>query len=306
MRRNRFIVMLICVCILSFMNMIMCYAHDSAEEHNKELEKVLFEEGFSKYKSEDVKKSVQAIEYASYLAIDQFKGDGKDKYDVLKGMNMGGLPLSFSSIDYYEDLTGSTKKDGNRVQISAQNHRKYTHQGWEMEFQNKDVNQFMEKRRNVLLGTVNSVFGFRKVTLFVGYDEKCKSLAGIIYYVHILGDYDEADKYTKIDVLPRLAGNMLKDPNKEAMIPSLKKYIEVLFSDQKTDENYKDLMNGLEKIEKEAFKIEDTIGGVNSDEEFEKYHEYANEVLELLIKHMPKLLKNEKFFSDVFYADRAA
>ncbi|ADL34610.1 hypothetical protein bpr_I1876 [Butyrivibrio proteoclasticus B316] len=303
--RKRLLALILIICLCSIVASNICYAHDSAEEHNKELEKVLFEEGFSKYKSDEVKRAVRALELASYLSIDQFHGNGESQFDELKRLGYGGF-LSFSSIDYYEDLTGTTKNDGTAVQISAQNHRKYTHQGWEMNFQNDNVNKFMEKRRSILLGTVNSVFGFRKVTFLIGYDERCKSLSGIIYYVHILGDYAEADKYTKISLLPPLAGNMSKDPTKEALIPSLKKYIETLFADQQSDDDYKDLLKGLEKIEKEAFKIEDTIGGVNTDEEFEKYHNYSTQVLELLMKHIPNLLKEEQFFSDVFYSEKAA
>ena len=283
-------------------NTLTCFAHPQASDHNKELEAVLFEDGYSKYKSDEIKNDVQAIEYASYLAIDQFGGNGENQYNLLKKMKMGGLPWKFSTIDYSEDLTGSGK------QINANTHRMYTHQGWERDYsaKGKAVEKFWTARRKVLMGTVNSMFDFSTFTLF-GYDEKCESLAGIIYYVHILGDYNEADNYKKISLLTDLAGrdNANDDDKDYDMITSLKGYIEILFADQESSTDYKDLMDGLDDIADDAGALVKSVGGVNSDEEFEEYHQYADDIMELLVEHMPTLLKNEEFFKNVFYPDAA-
>ena len=67
--RKRLLALILIICLCSIVASNICYAHDSAEEHNKELEKVLFEEGFSKYKSDEVKRAVRALELASYLSI---------------------------------------------------------------------------------------------------------------------------------------------------------------------------------------------------------------------------------------------
>ena len=57
------------------------------------------------------------------------------------------------------------------------------------------------------------------------------------HYVHILGDYDEANAYTKISRLPDLAGrDSANDKDKDYdMITSLESYIEILFVDQKVN-----------------------------------------------------------------------
>lgn len=299
-RRKLFIVSLV-VCILVMMNGIISYAHPEASEHDSELEKVLFEEGYSKYQSNDIKKNIKALEYASYLTIDQFGGNGEAKYKELKKMKMGGLPWRFSTIDYSTVINNSEKR------ITANTHRMYTHQGWDRDYtsKSKEAEKFWEDRRKILLGTVNSVFNIDAVTIF-GYSEKCNSLAGIIYYVHILGDYDEADRYNKIALLPDLAGrNNVNDDDKDYdMITSLESYIEVLFVNQKSSIEYKALMDGLDDIADNAGKIVQSVGGVNTDEEFYEYHQYADDILDLLIEYMPTLLKNEKFFSEVFYPEK--
>lgn len=144
---------------------------------------------------------------------------------------------------------------------------------------------------------MNSIFDFGKFSTFTGYNDKCNSLAGIIYFVHILGDYDEANVRSKIVYLADLSGRI----DGCDMIPSLQHYIETLFQDQKSSQDYKDLMNGLEDIGKKAGRIYRSTGGVNTDEEFQEYRQYAVDLMELLQNHMPQLLKNEEFFKNVFY-----
>ena len=278
-------------CILAISSLITCYAHPTAEEHDKELEAVLFERGYSKYQSKTIKEYVTALEYASNLAIDQYGGSGKDKYRELKRLRMGGLPLRFDTIDYSEDLVGNGKK------INPNTHRKNTHQGWDIEYGNSKVNKFWESRRTILLGTVNSIFRFGKLSAITGYSDKCNSLAGIIYFVHILGDYVEANSKDKILYLTDLSGRI----DGADMIPALQNYIDILFQDQKSSQDYKDLKKGLDDIGEKAGKIVRSTGGVNTDEEFQEYHQYAVDLLELLQEHMPRLLKNEEFFKNVFY-----
>lgn len=270
--------------------LIMCYAHPTAGEHDKELEAVLFERGYSKHQ-EKIKDYVTAIEYASNLTIDQYGGSGKDKYRKLKELRMGGLPLRFDKIDYSEDLFGQGKK------INPNTHRLYTHQGWDIDYGNSKVNKFWEARKKILLGTVNSIFDFGKFSAFTGYSDRCNSLAGIIYFVHILGDYVEADSKDKILFLADLSGRT----DGCDMIPALQYYMETLFKDQKSSQDYKDLMIGLEYIGKKAGRIVRSTGGVNTDEEFQEYRQYAVDLMELLQNHMPQLLKNEEFFKNVFY-----
>lgn len=271
----------------------VCYAHPTAGEHNDELESVLFVWGYSKYQSTEIKNYVTAIEYASYLTIDQFGGKGEEQYNMLKAWKMGGLPLRFKTIDYSEDPLGNGKK------INANTHRRFTHQGWDREYEIQGVKKFWNNRRNVLLGTVNTIFDLKKLSSITGYSDTCNSLCGIIYYVHILGDHIEADNYNKISLLIDLAGHSGTDKND--IITALREYIRILFKDQENASDYKDLMKGLDRIEKNAGKLVRSVGGVNTEEEFQEYHQYAEELLALLEEHIPVLLKQEEFFKTVFY-----
>lgn len=289
----KYLLTILTVILIIFSSTAPCYAHENASEHDKELESVLFESGYSKYQSEKIKNYVTALEYASNLTIDQYGGTGKDKFNALKAWGMKGLPLRFDTIDYSEDLFGNGKK------INPNTHRMYTHQGWDIDYGNAKVNKFWKARKTVLLGTVNTVFDFGAFPPIVGYNDQCNSLAGIIYYVHILGDYAEADKKEKIQQLATLAGRT----DGCDMIPALQEYIGVLFADQQSSRDYKELMDGLDDIADRAAPIYRSTGGVNTDEEFQKYHQYAEDLMGLLQKHMPGLLKNEEFFKKVFYPD---
>ncbi len=284
-------VLLIMSLLLLMAGTLVVYAHPNASEHNKELEAVLFEQGYSIYQSTEIKQAVKALEGASYLTIDQFQGDGLNTYLELKGYGIRGLPLKFSSIDYSEDPMG------NGARITANTHRQFTHQGWDRDYNNsKSVQKFWNSRRKVLLATVNTIFNFDDKSI-IGYSEKANSLAGIIYYVHILGDYDEADNYKKIALLTDIAGR--SDQND--MITALRSYAQILFKDQNKTMDYKDLMEGLDRIEEDASRLVNSTGGVNSDEEFQEYHQCALDLLDLLTNHIPNLLKKEKYFAQVFY-----
>ena len=281
------------IVIAALTSVIPCYAHPTAAEHNKELESVLFESGYSKYQSPQIKNYVKAIEYASYLTIDQFGGSGQEHYRFLKSQRMGGLPIRFSTIDYMYDLTGNGR------QINANTHRHITHQGWDRDYEIRKEQSFWQARRRVLLGTINSILDFGAFSGPLGYDDRCNALCGVIYYVHILGDYDEADKYTKISSLIQLAGR--SDTDQMDMITQLKGHFEVLFADQTSSDTYKNLMRDLNDIDEGASRLARSTGGVNTDEEFTEYHQYADDLLETLIKYVPVLLKKEQFFKEVFY-----
>ena len=305
MRQKKRMVCFMLSFVFLFSFIVPCDAHPRQPHHYKDIESVLFETGFSKNKKSNsnckisIKDSIKAIEFASYLTIDQFQGNGQKQLDKLKELGMGGLPRKLTEIDYQYNFEGEKK-------VNANTHRRYTHEGWERDYsvKGKKQQEFWKKRKKVLLGTVNSVFDFSDITMF-GYDEKCNSMAGIIYYVHILGDHIEADNYKKISLLTELAGrkHANEDDKDYDMITCLKKYVEILFEDQEETEKYKNLMKGLKKIEKGAGKLVKSTGGVNTDEEFKKYHEYAEELLKLLQDNMPYLLKKEAFFQMVFYPE---
>ena len=268
-------------------------AHPDAREHDKELMAVLFGRTETYVKNSDTDKYIKALKYASNLTIDQFGGSGEDKYDDLKKWKMKGIPSKFSDIDYKYVIPGGT------TLVNANTHRRFTHQGWIIDFGITEANKFWDTRKKVLLGTANTIFEFNKLPVVIRYDKKCECFCGIVYYVHLLGDYDEADNYKKLNLLVPLAGSN----DGVDMISNLKEYIEFVFADQKRSSDYTEMIKELEKIGKTAKRIQQSTGGVNTDEEFAEYHKCAEELLELLIKHIPVLLKKEEFFRKVFYPD---
>lgn len=103
MKKYLFPLILICIIICCS---IPVQAHPDAREHDKELESVLFVEGYSKRQSEDIKNAVRDLEYASNLTIDQFGGKGRDKFKTLQRELIIGFPVKFSSVDYKYVING--------------------------------------------------------------------------------------------------------------------------------------------------------------------------------------------------------
>ena len=254
---------------------------------------VLFGKTVTYVMNSDTDKYVKALKYAPALTIDQFGTTGEVKFNYLKEWKMRGIPSKFSDIKYeYVIPRGNAKK------VNANTHRRFTHQGWIVEFEYSEANKFWKTRKKVMLGTVNTIFEFSKLPIVIKPDKKCEYFCGIIYYVHILGDYMEADNFNKLEYLVPLSGS---NQYGIGMTSDLKKYIEYVFADQNHSSDYIELMKGIEKIEKRAKPIQQSNGQVNTDEEFAEYHKCAEDLLELLKKHMPVLLKNEDFFKNVFY-----
>jgi len=85
------------------------------------------------------------------------------------------------------------------------------------------------------------------------------------------------------------------------VIYELQKYIKILFEAQKESNEYKAIMRDLNSISSDTRAIASTVGGINTPEKFAEIHPYAQEVLDILIRYVPKLLEEETFFSNVFY-----
>ena len=289
------ILVLITICMVLHTPLTI-FAHNKASEHNKELEAVLLGEDYSKYK---VKETITYIEDASYLTIDQWSSSkdtptGEEKFEELKSAGKISRFLKFESIDYNAKILGKN--------VTGKIHRVHTHQGWKYSSGLKKIDIFLKNRREILLSTLDEVFSFddKKIGngFITGHSDKCNALAGIIYYVHILGDYDEAEKKESIGKLTDLAGR--NDGNN--MISELIEYCEILFSSQKKSCIYKKLIKELKNIEKSASKLLKSEGGI-TDEKFNEYHECTAEVMQTLKDNIPSLLKNEKFFKEVFYSN---
>ena len=280
------------------------YAHQKQKEHDNELLEVLFGEGYSL--AYDKRTYFQAVADAAALCIDQFStnDDKRSKESTFNGLRKRiGFSISFDNIEL---LNG---KDGFRV--SAKTHRKYTHRGWNFPYQIKSEQEFWKQRKKILTATINKEF-FNVSSGFLGnfhflegslYSEsacnsQCEAFCVLIYNVHILGDYLEAESYS--DEFKQLIPLVRhEDPQTPSMIDELICYIPQLFPNQK----YKCLilLDKLEEIKQEAEDIVNVWGGIQTQEQFENYRRCAEQVYEALREDIPDMLRNESFFSDVFF-----
>ena len=245
----------------------------NADEHDDYMEKVLFGlNGYSEKDNEKAGEVLQALGYASYLAIDQYSASARpgdsEKLDYLRKRHIPNLP---KTIDDYG--TATTDK------------------------------AHWETRKEILLSTVNKElkFGFlSNKILWLDYDEKCKAFAGLIYYTHIIGDH-MATKYENVALDLQMIP--LANRHDENIIDDLEDIFKVLFKDQKSTNEYKALLRGLNDIRENAADLVHSTGGLNTEEKYTDYQQCAKDLMELMINNVPELLKNEDFFSKVFYAD---
>lgn len=81
----------------------------------------------------------------------------------------------------------------------------------------------------------------------------------------------------------------------------VKRHLEIIFANQKESYKYKALMQELDALAKEARSLAATSGGINTDEKFLVFHDQVRAFLTLLQDYVPNLLKDESFFTEVFY-----
>lgn len=286
--KTRFVaITLLIVTIIGILSPSYAY---SGDEHYKDLEQVLFgKDGFAS-RADNAEEYWKDIKYASYLTIDQFGDDGEDQYNALKRRGVAGLPDSFSEIQYSKSLSGDTT-------ITGTNHRKYTHNGWDRPYGSVKEKKFWEKRKTILLSTLNSIFRFNTSARSLTNNKKCQSLAGIIYDVHILGDIiQKTSKEQQPTFLVDIAGRN----DGYDMITKMKEYAEILFEDQKKSYTYNHFLFRLEVIERRAKRYGESGSGIRTSEDFHEYEKCAEKLLALLKRDIPKMLAKEEFFTNVF------
>ena len=299
---------LILVITIAFSFPFTIFAH-SRNTHDEELEYVLFRNRHYKESHPRDKDKIIAIEKAMYLCIDQFNGDGKDDLQYLiETAKIPDLPTSINEFDYSSNYS----------------HRSLTHRGWSIEY---DQKAHWPIRQRILRNTVkkllfssidNSLISIpligERIYSYKGYDLQCENFCVLIYCIHVLGDHIEAgedkkegnigkpktlkEKTTGLAyILPLVQPN---DRDNPGLIPSIISSCEVVFSSQKNTENYKHFMQELEELKSESGKVYGSTGGVNTDEEFDKYNACANNLLETLALYVPGMLEKEEFFSSSF------
>lgn len=286
---------IICITLVFMMITIATpgLAHN-ADEHDDILEQILFgriilvNRGVeSASQRTDAQKALLALEYASYLVVDQFNHYGKEKFDFLKNdYKIPGMPKSLDDIDF----------------SANSNHRSYTHRGWNYEYTIDRAH--WNTRKNILLATVEKIFDFSVLSgKILGYDfeysNQCDSFAALVYYIHVLGDYHENESYKVTDIMIPFARNNPGDNNTD-IIYELQKHLGVIFNDQKDSRTYKEMVQQLDYYGEKARSLAATTGGINTSEKLQQNQEYVNAVLDLLEDKVPKLLRNEPFFTKVF------
>lgn len=266
-------------------------AHDR-EEHDADLEYVLFGNRAYKETHSTDAKLVEALEDAVYLTVDQYNGQGSEQLEFLKSMGVKGLPDSVDEFNF----------SGNYA------HRHLTHRGWSFEYPEQS---HWSIHKSILINTVQKIlFENEKQPLSwlpwlseipYGTSEDTKqrdSFCALLYYVHILGDHIAAEKYTQLAYIAPLArpsGN--QDPG---IIPELQEHLSNLFSSQHSSYTYYALMGELDALNAKAEKLVSSTGGINTDEKFSQYHQLAEDLKELLSYYLHTLLMNEPFFADHF------
>ena len=221
---------------------------------------------------------INALESAAYLTIDQFNENGQGDLNVLKVFGVKKLP-KLRDIDYPS---------------SGAYHRRATHRGWTAEIGVYD-GEVLERwllRKEILISTVEKIFDFK------GDEVKKDSFCALIYYIHILGDRIDDTKYYPNAEIMELGGRT----DEQDIACELLKYIEILFEDQKHTHKYQHVVSELE-ISDSGIKelLQSQPSGLMSEETFEKYQKYADEIREVLTCNLPEMLKDEDFFSEVFY-----
>lgn len=284
------------------------YAHPRQAEHDEDLKYVLFGSRDKHFDSEEERRAFQAIADAASLAIDQFSSNSssqlkKDTYEdlqtSLQDMGLPQLPFAFDSID----LNAAVSADGKG--INANSHRKYTHQGWN--YRDYPNPKFWETRQQVLLHVANWTLFQNRVppswlpawvrNRFYAPSEQCEAFCTLIYCVHLLGDHAVADSPEKLKYLePLIAHSNMSAPG---IIAELSEQLQVVFVSQRYSWRFSAMMEDLSALE---FEIEQEfgVGRVDTAEKCSLNQKHAEQLLDLLAKHLPELLKNEPFFSARF------
>lgn len=297
---------IVLILILVFLTPYCVYAHPNQKDHDVELKQVLFGSA-DKILQDEQAKTFQHIADAIAFCIDQFSVNEtaqskSQQYNNLK--TFVPLPYSFEEVELQKDEFGRN--------VTGKTHRKYTHRGWE--FSEYPLKDLWKKRQEIVHLTVNEelfanndgLLSFRWFPWNQGISSENKkqidAFCALLYYVHILGDYIEATSYSsETQILVPISTS--HDKKSPSIVGDLKeKYLPALFPRQTGKTLYNLMIVELEEIgarAEEQYYFQP--GGIRTQEQFDAYHKCAEDLLVALSDYIPKLLKNEEFFTRVFY-----
>ena len=262
------LVSILLIIVTLFNITISCYAF-SAEDHDSFMNSVIFGNSFTTDKKSEI------LGAASYLAIDQYSGNGQDKLDILKKRNIKNLP-DLEDIDF----------NGN------QHHRKYTHMGWNYSYADDRAN--WKARKEILLSTASKIYKFGFFNGWFGYyNDKCDSFCALVYYIHVLGDcidYSDKNDGMSDDVIPLIMLNpSVTNPD---VFYELKHYLGILFSEQESTMSYISMM---QEIENNEIKAREEISSNTVDAS--ALAAIEDDLMQTLSNYVYLLLQNEQFYA---------
>lgn len=275
MRRSKWLVVQLSI-LLVLGNILQASFAYERDDHDAYMSDVLFK-NFKEVKNDSrIANEIKALECASYLVIDQFNNNGQKDLDFLLDYGVKGIPSDVSDISF--NASGTT-------------HRSHTHRGWDCQ-QYSVTKELWPIRKQILLNSADKIFDFK------GNEAQKESFCALIYYIHILGDHMDDTSYLIKNGLKMDVGGRI---DKEDIIHELLKHIKIVFADQKHTHKYRSLTGALERYNSRLAKIVRSEGGINTDEKFEQKQEYTKNLKELLTMYIPEMLKEEAFFSEIFY-----
>ena len=282
-------------------SVIPAQAYDESS-HNELICSILFEENPVGL-SQEAQQQLSLLLDATTICLDQYQGSYVDKLDALNRQKIHGIPKNINEINFR----------GNQY------HRRYTHKGWDFSYPSETGN--WPARKTLLLQTVNHVFefqdragqwGFLWWNKDYGYDKQCNSFAAFLYYLHILGEYEQAAedtedqqgwnthyKTTYGSVIPLAVAH--PGDNNSDVFWELEKHLPVIFEEQKKDgsHNYTGMITDIQILAGKARRLAAQKGGITA-ENFSEYCRYATELIGILEERIPVLLEKEEFFSEKF------
>lgn len=132
---KRFFILLF-VAAFFIMAVVPAMAHDRTA-HDEELEYVLFRDRHYADTHPNTGKIIKRIEDASYLAIDQYNGNGASELSNLAADKIPGTPSSIAEFDFTANYS----------------HRQFTHRGWNLPY---DEKAHWPVRQNILKNTIRA------------------------------------------------------------------------------------------------------------------------------------------------------
>lgn len=277
-------------------------------EHDIDLKEVFFGKNTTQADTEEL----VVLQWAAYFSVDCIASSNSSASDekglaILKSYGVEGVPEQVSAFQY----------NGNKY--ANQHHERYTHLGWDLDYANDpngDLSNWETLRKPLLINAVRQVFLKGRKDLwstvdFIGWfhqpktdltEQQIKSMAALIYYVHVLGDHCYNTYSTSKDRIPLV--RKTENESNPSLIFDLKKHLQILFGGQTSSSDYRALIAKLDSIHSE---LRDILG--NNDfptpDNFDAYQDMANELMNEMKKRIPRLMEDSNFFTTIFLEEAA-